>query len=71
MTASTANGVNFAFVDGKADSREIAPGVGIASPAPLGHYLELYEDHPGIRDFYAMVEGAAKGWNGEAPLRSI
>jgi len=59
MTASTTSGVAFAFVDGTASS------------ASLGHYIELYEDQPGIRSFYAMVEEAAKEWNGEAPLRSL
>ena len=63
MTANTLSGVQFAFVSGA--------GNGSAGAAPLGHYLELYEDQPGIRSFYAMVEAEAKNWNGENPLRSL
>lgn len=63
MTASTANGVKFAFV-GDDES-------GPFGSAPLGHYLELYEDQAAIRGFYTMVEEAAQDWNGKTPLRSI
>lgn len=63
MTANTASGVSFAFASGSSVSGSGGP--------PLGHYMELYEDQPGIRSFYTMVEEAAIDWNGEAPLRSL
>jgi len=71
MTANTANGVKFAFVDGCGDGQPNCNDNRAAGPAPLGHYLELYEDQGSIRDFYTMVEDAAKDWNTEAPVRSI
>ncbi len=55
MTAR-AGQVRFAFAD--------------ANPS-LGHYLEIYEDEPGLRRFYAMVEAASQDWDGSEPLRSL
>ena len=37
----------------------------------LGHYFEIYQDHPTLRAFYATVEQAAEGWDGSEPLRSF
>ena len=56
MTAATTTGVRFAFVDAN---------------ALLGHYLELYADNPGLRDFYTMVRNAAIGWDGRDAVRSL
>jgi hypothetical protein len=54
--AETATGTEFAFVD---------------ATASLGHMLELYEPSPGLTGFYAMVAGAAHGWDGEDPIRTL
>ena len=56
MTASTALGPRFAFADAAAE---------------LGHMLEIYEDGPGMRGFYAMVEEATRDWDGVDPVRSL
>ena len=56
MTASTALGPRFAFADALAE---------------LGHMLEVYEDGPEMRGFYAMVEGAAREWDGADPVRRL
>ena len=55
MTAR-AGQVKFAFADANAS---------------LGHYFEIYEEDPGLRRFYAMVEEAAQGWDGSEPLRRL
>ncbi len=39
--------------------------------ATLGHDLELHGDNQGLRDFFAMVRGAAEGWDGSEPLRPV
>lgn len=55
MTAATASsGLRFAFADARALS---------------GHYIELYQDEPSIRDFYQFVKAAAGGWDGRDPVR--
>lgn len=64
MTANTASGVKFAFATNSA-------GSGLEAVAPLGHYLEIYEDQAGLRSFYAKVEQDAANWNGEDPLRTL
>lgn len=37
----------------------------------LGHDLEIHVDSQGLRDLFAMVGGAAEGWNGSEPLRPV
>jgi methylmalonyl-CoA/ethylmalonyl-CoA epimerase len=39
--------------------------------AALGHDIEIHVDNEGLRDFFAMVKGAADGWDGSQPLRSV
>ena len=56
MTASTALGPRFAFADATAE---------------LGHMLEIYEDGPEMRGFYAMVADATRDWDGADPVRSL
>jgi hypothetical protein len=56
MTASTSLGLRFAFAD---------------SVAVLGHMLEIYEDRPEMRGFYAMVADATENWDGSDPVRSL
>lgn len=56
MTASTAGGTRFRFVD---------------TMAWLGHFVELYERSDRIERFYAMVADAAEEWDGSDPLRYI
>lgn len=56
MTASTGLGPRFAFADATAE---------------LGHMLEVYEESPGMRAFYAMVAGSTQGWDGDDPVRSL
>ena len=55
MTAR-AGAVRFAFAD---------------TTAEFGHYLELYEDAPAIREFYAAIRAAASGWDGRNGVRPI
>ena len=55
MTAR-AGQVKFAFADANAS---------------LGHYFEIYEEDPGLRHFYAMVEAASQDWDGSEPLRPM
>ena len=57
-TAMTANAgaVRFAFTD---------------TTAQFGHYLELYEEAPAIRGFYAAIRAAAAGWDGRRGVRPI
>ena len=54
--STTAGGTEFAFVD---------------AVAALGHMIELYEPRPQLTGFYAMVDGAAAGWDGSEPLREL
>jgi hypothetical protein len=56
MTASTALGSRFAFADATAE---------------FGHMLEVYEDEPGMRGFYAMIANVSQGWDGTDPVRSL
>jgi len=63
FTAGTASGVQFAFVESRNE-----PG---SASVPLGHYLEIYEDHPSLRQFYTLVEAAALEWDGNEPLREM
>jgi hypothetical protein len=39
--------------------------------AVLGHDIEIHGDNQGLRDFFAMVSGAADTWDGSDPLRPI
>lgn len=39
--------------------------------AVLGHDLEIHLDSQGLRDVFAMVTGAAEGWDGSEPLRPV
>lgn len=39
--------------------------------ASLGHDIEIHDDVPGLRDFFAMVRDAAEGWDGSEPLRPV
>jgi hypothetical protein len=56
MTATTSNGMRFAFHDARAD---------------LGHFVEIYEPVPAVRRLYATVAKAAHEWTGEDPVRQI
>ena len=56
MSASTAGGLRFLFVD---------------AVASYGHFLELYELTPRLAEFYASVARAAVGWDGSDPVRII
>jgi len=55
MRANTASGVRFAF----------------SEVASLGHYFEIYQEHPSLRAFYSMIEAASEGWDGTEPLRKL
>lgn len=37
----------------------------------LGHDLEIHADCQELRDVFAMVTGAAEGWDGSDPLRPV
>ncbi len=37
----------------------------------LGHDIEIHVENAGLRDFFAMVKGAADGWDGSQPLRPL
>jgi hypothetical protein len=39
--------------------------------AALGHDIEIHVDNEGLRGFFAMVKGAADGWDGSQPLRPL
>jgi hypothetical protein len=39
--------------------------------AVLGHDLEIHADNEGLRGFFALVSGAAVGWDGSDPLRPL
>jgi methylmalonyl-CoA/ethylmalonyl-CoA epimerase len=39
--------------------------------ATLGHDVEIHADNEGLRGFFAMVRGAAEGWDGSEPLRAL
>jgi len=39
--------------------------------ATLGHDIEIHVDNQGLHDFFAMVSGAAEGWDGSEPLRPV
>jgi hypothetical protein len=54
MSARTTSGVEFHFVD---------------AVASCGHLLELYRPSARLRSFYASVAAAAKGWDGNDPVR--
>jgi hypothetical protein len=43
----------------------------IDAVARCGHMLELYEPSQALTGFYAMVAGAAQGWDGSDALRSL
>jgi hypothetical protein len=54
--AETESGIAFAFIDAR---------------AALGHMLELYEPSDMLTGFYAMVDQAARDWDGGDPLRDL
>lgn len=54
LWARTVNGLEFAFCDARRD---------------LGHLIELYEPSPRLTAFYAMVDCAARDWDGSQPVR--
>ena len=54
VARTQAGGMRYAFADAN---------------AWLGHYIEIYEDNQGVRDFYAMVAAAAEDWDGSDPIR--
>lgn len=54
--SETATGTRYAFVD---------------ATGTLGHMLELYEPTESLTGFYAMVAGAAQGWDGRDPVRAL
>jgi catechol 2,3-dioxygenase-like lactoylglutathione lyase family enzyme len=56
MTADTAGGTAFHFVDAWASH---------------GHFLELYERTDRVERFYRMVADAASGWDGRDPVRQL
>ncbi len=56
MSARTASGLVFCFVDTR---------------ATLGHMVELYEPTPSLRSFYSTVRAAADGWDGGDPVRML
>ncbi len=65
MRAATSGGIEFAFL-------EVIDSHSVSAPAPpLGHYFEIYQDHPQLRTFYKTVEQAAQSWDGEKPLRTM
>ena len=37
----------------------------------LGHDIEIHVENEGLRGFFAMVGGAAEGWDGSEPLRRL
>lgn len=37
--------------------------------ASIGHYTELWDNSPVFKDLFLLVENAAKGWDGEKPVR--
>ena len=39
--------------------------------ATLGHDIEIHVDSEGLRGFFGLVRGAAKGWDGSQPLRPV
>jgi hypothetical protein len=56
MSARTAAGTEFHFVDARATH---------------GHMLELYEPSDRVLAFYASVADAAYGWDGRDPVRTL
>ena len=63
MRANTASGIRFAFVEGDLEVEN-------SSNAQLGHYLEVYEEHPHLRAFYARVREASLNWDRRDPVRT-
>ncbi len=55
MRATTPNGLQFAFHDGRAH---------------LGHLVEIYEPAESVLRLYHTVRAAAVGWDGRRPVRS-
>jgi hypothetical protein len=56
MSARTTGGVEFHFIDARTTH---------------GHFLELYRPTDRLLAFYAMVAGAAAGWDGSDAVRFI
>ena len=56
LWAETVGGQQFAFCDARVER---------------GHLIEMYEPTDGLLGFYAMVENAAKDWDGSKPVREL
>ncbi len=39
--------------------------------AQIGHYTELWDNSAVFKDLFLMVEDAAKGWDGQEPVRRL
>ena len=37
----------------------------------LGHMIELYQDHAGVRGMYAMIREAAENWDGRDVFKNL
>lgn len=47
-----------------------APIVYFDTVKTVGHYIELWDNNPVLKDMFMVVENAAKGWDGKDPVRS-
>ncbi len=56
MRAETAGGFPYAFHDARAE---------------LGHLVEIYEPRAEVLALYRKIAAAAKGWDGERPVREL
>ena len=56
MTATTANGSQFAFHDARSE---------------LGHFVEIYERTAGVAALYDKLVAVHRDWGGADPLRSV
>ncbi len=48
-----------------------APLVYFDTVATVGHFIELWDNHPVFKDLFLRVEEAAKGWDGSDPVRPL
>jgi hypothetical protein len=37
----------------------------------VGHYIELWDNHPMFKDLFLTIEKAAQGWDGTDPVRPL
>jgi hypothetical protein len=56
LWARTAGGQEFAFCDARHQR---------------GHLIEMYEPSPRLLNFYEMVAGASRAWDGSLPVRHL